>query len=379
MSAETSQPLDFIENKAPDFERVRELLEPSREANHWANGGPLSARLERTIETLLAPRGTRAVVCSSGTAALMALTGLHEYRAGRPLRWAGSAFAFLSSFAGKLADGLLVDCDERGLLDLEALACIPEDRYDGVLVTNAFGLYTGWTKYDAFCRARGKELIVDNAACFPRAGSPVLDGVPHFLSFHQTKPWGAGEGGCVLVAEEHEDTVRRLLNFGAGLEPAARPSAFNGKISDLSCAYILDRLERFADWACFYEAQRARVIKLVEEAGLPLRPLTDPEGCGPIGHMPLLASLPVSMTDLQNEVVVLRKYYVPGADGFPRAQQLYDRMINVPCHPDMAILTDRQIVNALASVVHNASRRSGIPLPAQVDADPALRAGGSGG
>ena len=66
-----------------------------RQPTHWTNFGPVCRALERVLEHVWElPRERAVVMCSSGTAALYALSGLHAFRLGRPLRWVGSGYGF---------------------------------------------------------------------------------------------------------------------------------------------------------------------------------------------------------------------------------------------------------------------------------------------
>lgn len=346
------QPVSFIERKCPDMFRVRELLAISQGANHWANGGPVSRLLERHIAGLTGNRAGRAVVaCASGTAALNALAGIHALRRGGKLRWAVSAFGFFSTFIGPFHDPLVIDCDERGMLDLDELARADPDSYDGVCVTNLFGLHPDLAGYIDFCDHRGKALVVDNAyglvgATGDRSGFP-----DEMISLHQTKPWGLGEGGCLIVNEEDEPVARSLINFGVLLEREAAVHAANGKMSDVAAAFILDRLEQTERWRERADDQARRIRRLVARSGLELAPLaTDSADATGAGQLAFLAPDPVDERSLENEHFVIRKYYRPPWRPWPeRASRLYDRMINLPCHADMERVGDNAILDVLAA------------------------------
>src|SRR4051812_43130074 len=70
----------YLENKQPNHYRVKELLGLSADANHWANGGPVSQLLEHRIAEITRLHSDRTVVvCANGTAALNVLAGLHSF------------------------------------------------------------------------------------------------------------------------------------------------------------------------------------------------------------------------------------------------------------------------------------------------------------
>ncbi len=347
-------PIEFVERKEPDWDRVQSWLSRSREVNRWANGGPVARALEEAVTELLGLPEDRAVVATaSATAAMFALAGAHSHRAGRPLRWVVSAFGFFTTAIGPLDEAIIVDCDRAGLLDQQALAALDPAGYDGVIVTNPFGLHPDWRNFAAFCRDSGKILLYDNAHALLGCDRRLPQAPDEVVSFHHTKPWGMGEGGCAIVSRQLEGVVRSLINFGVGLDERARPFASNGKLSDLAAAFALDRLEDLASWSRLYRRQEARIVALAAELGL--RPLA-PSNPHPRSSAALVADLPVDLSGLSGKRFTACKYYRPLADGAATARWLFDRIVNVPCHPGMAALADDQIVPALEEMVGRAAR-----------------------
>jgi dTDP-4-amino-4,6-dideoxygalactose transaminase len=200
-----------------------------------------------------------------------------------------------------------------------------------------------------FCRANNKVLLVDNATA-PIAYERNYDEAPdEIVSFHHTKPWGMGEGGCAVVAREDADVIRGFLNFGVGLPSAAAAYATNGKISDFSSALILDRLERYPIWAGYYRAQYARILGLAREVGL--REFRAVNGEQVYAHLPLLAPMPRRVEDLRDGPFPVRKYYRPLTDhGVPVASSLYEHIVNIPTHSGMAAVPGNVIEEALRKI-----------------------------
>jgi dTDP-4-amino-4,6-dideoxygalactose transaminase len=259
------------------------------------------------------------------------------------LRWVISAYGFRASCLGPLADATVLDCNTAGMLDMEALAGLDPHSWDGAVITNVFGLRSDLRDYIAFCRDAKKELIVDNAG--------LLDGflrddprstADEILSFHQTKPWGMGEGGCAILAREEAPFFRAIINGGDALRPEARVWASNSKISDISCALILQRLLQAPEWSCDYQEQAQRILEIALGAGLsPLAPMDLAKLTPP--HLPMLSPSPVAETDLLNDLFVMQKYYEPLSAACPTAAGIYNRIVNIPCHSDMALLRDEEI------------------------------------
>jgi dTDP-4-amino-4,6-dideoxygalactose transaminase len=345
----------FVEAKRPDYEHVRRLLAASEASGTWSNFGPVSVRLEETVEELLElPRERRAVACASGTVALHGLVRLHEHLADRRLRWVVSAFTFHAQRQGPLAAARVLDCDPRGLLDAEELAALPADSYDGIVVTHLFGVAGPVGRYEELAARGGKVLIFDSASCFgatDRRGSPLgRFGAAELFSFHHTKPCGFGEGGCAVVPAELADTFRSLINFGLykGIDTGARSS--NGKMSDVAAAYILDRLRHRETIRRAHLAQFRRLVGIAGDLGLTALVDGGREGAFP-SLAPILFPRPVPPERLSGGPLVLHKYYRPLRPR-TRADALYARLVCFPCHPGVAAVADEELRAAMAALAH---------------------------
>jgi len=154
-----------------------------------------------------------------------------------------------------------------------------------------------------------------------------------------------------LLAKRDASAFRQLTNLGKEMSKTAREGASNSKISDFSCALILQRLLQAPKWSVSYRKQARRVLKIALEVGLrPLAPLDLTALTPP--HLPMLAIDPITEADLENESFRMHKYYRPLSASAPKAWGIYGRIVNIPCHPDMAVLKDdeiRRCLDALAS------------------------------
>lgn len=349
-------PVRFVENKTVDFAFVQDALQLSARENHWTNFGPLTTELESQLARMLElPDARRVVMCSSGTAALFGLAGLATYRAGRRLRWVTSAFGFHPARQGPFAGARVLDCDARGMLDLRALAALSEDAWDAALVTNVFGALEDPAPYVRLCRERGKVLVLDSALGFDAPYRARGDLPDEIVSFHHTKPWGMGEGGCVIVDREDADVVRSIFNFGVFRGHATGDVSFNGKISDFASAFLLQRLRDFGEVAPRYHLQHARIATIARRLGYQVLGGIDRRRQATPANVPLLAPHPVAERHLENRTVVLRKYYHPLEPGHPVADDLYARIVNVPCHGELERLPEEALRRCLAGVL-SASR-----------------------
>ena len=342
----TASEVAFVEDKSPDIARVKQLLEVPAHQNHWTNRGPLYSALAQAFHEYFGLDADRAVVpCANGGIALDALARLHDARAGKRLRWVVSAFSFRNLGRGYFTDAVVVDCDAQGLLSLDELAKVPLHAYDGIVVTNPFGLWENFDCYRDFAGQRNKVLLVDNAAGVRR---DILSIDYQSLSLHHTKPYGVGEGGLAVLPATEAEEFYELIDY-RGLAPERTERWLNnGKLSDVACAFHLDRLERSPEWIPRYEMQAKRIFYICERADL--RPLLSFEGSPTVAtSMPFLGKRPIAVSPLANPLLTLGKYYQPLAM-CPSACSIYERIVNVPSHPDVARIDTEDLVAMLQRI-----------------------------
>jgi hypothetical protein len=131
--------------------------------------------------------------------------------------------------------------------------------------------------------------------------------------------------------------------------PGGREALSNGKLSEPAAAFILSRQQSDRIWVSRYREQFQRVLNIGESLGFRLLAERERVDAGAHGNVPLLSPIPVPVDRIENGRLTLQKYYKPLGDGAV-SRDLYARMINVPCHPGVAALTDREIEELLATI-----------------------------
>jgi len=208
-----------------DIERFHELLKPSLERGQLTNDGPLQAVARSLVKKITS--STRSILmCSNGTAALHTLVSMWNIARGKQLVWATQAFTFPSAIQGPLQHSLVIDQDEEhwgpSFSELEDI----KDQIDGIIVTNIQGLLCSALKYEEWGRENGKLVLFDNAATpvgFVEDGRCIQDlGDGAFVSLHETKPIGRGEGGALFVDNHMYDAALSAMNFGFDVSQVIR-------------------------------------------------------------------------------------------------------------------------------------------------------------
>lgn len=349
----------LVEHKPVDSVRMHAFLEPATQAPttqapasravQESGFGPAAEMLAYGYRRYMGQSGARALVpCASAGAALDVLAGVHACKLGRGMRWAVSALGFTRLGAGAFADAQVVDVDARGMLSLEALKALPADGYDGIVVSNPFGLRSGFEAHARFAAAHGKVMLLDN----PAGIGPSIPEQPYqALSLHDAVPYGSGEGGLLLAPSEDAELCRALAGY-VPLDPAlAGYRVADAKLSEQACARQLQRLEAAPTWVPLYEMQSVRMQHVVARAGL--RPLLAGQGAVVSASLPLLVPQPPTEEVLGNPLFELAKLRAPLGPGRV-AGLLHAHLVEVPCHPGMRAVDTDDIVSGLRRLVQQA-------------------------
>jgi dTDP-4-amino-4,6-dideoxygalactose transaminase len=212
--------------------------------------------------------------------------------------------------------------------------------------------------------------VIDGAATFEAAAGQqaILGELPVAMSFHATKAFATGEGGCVASTESAMiQRIGQALNFGfSGSRDSAIPS-LNGKLSEYHAAVGLAALE---EWNATSEAT-ARVLDLYRESFNRLG-LADRLVCGPeVASIYVLfqARTQLEANDvaagLVDEGVSHRLWYGGGlqthtryagcsSDPLPVTEELAPRLIGLPFAVD---LDERAVARIAAAVARGQGRR----------------------
>lgn len=344
----------WVPRKHINHDRVKELLQQSIASNHFTNGSPVVALLEKRTRDILKIDDSKAVICvSNGTVALWAAVAAMELYHSKDLQFCTQSFTFPASAQGYLDNVNIIDIDNNGGIDLSA---IDIKTCDGIIVTNIFGNIVDITKYETWCAEHNKLLIFDNAATantFYKGKNACNYGTAATLSFHHTKPIGFGEGGCVIIDAKYERSFRNVMNFGIdNTLPLGKWNRKGGnyKMSDLQAAYIMQYLDGFDSivgkttdlYGYFLE-------KIAAYPHIELFPNFS-DGVPFVSCICVLVEdSKTIMENLLENNIYCRKYYNPLIPS-PIATSIYNKIICISCTVDMTRADIDNIVSRLITI-----------------------------
>ena len=267
----------------------------------------------------------------------------------------------------------IADVDpETWQLDPERVAARTDlDEVAIVIPVAPFGRPVPQTAWLEFRERTGIPVVIDGAATFEAAAvrpERILGELPVAMSFHATKAFATGEGGCVASTDTSVvEQVGQALNFGfSGSRDSATPS-LNGKLSEYHAAVGLAELE---EWDAKQEAT-ARVLDLYRESfdrlGLADRLVCGPEVASPYVLFQARTQLEANdvAASLAEDGVSHRLWYGGGlqthtqyagcsSDPLPVTEKLAPRLLGLPFAVD---LDERAVERIGAAVARGLGRR----------------------
>jgi dTDP-4-amino-4,6-dideoxygalactose transaminase len=369
--------IPVLRPRLPSAERLLPYLRRIDATRVYTSWGPLALELEERLCRLFSlPRGC-VVSAGSGTAALTAaiLAAAGRATGGRPLAIV-PALTFVATAAAAESCGYtlrIADVDpETWQLDPERVASRTDlDDVAVVIPVAPFGRPVPQMPWLEFRERTGIPVVMDGAATFEAAaGQPdrILGELPVAMSFHATKAFATGEGGCVVSTETGVvEQIGQALNFGfSGSRDSATPS-LNGKLSEYHAAVGLAELDERSE----NQEATARVLDFYRESFDRLG-LADRLSCGPdVASIYVLFQARTQLeandvaASLAQDGISHRLWYGGGlqththfascsSDPLPVTEDLAPRLLGLPFAVD---LEARAVERIGAAVAHALERR----------------------
>ncbi|MEA2771824.1 MAG: hypothetical protein QOD93_4786 [Acetobacteraceae bacterium] len=362
--------------RLPSTDRLIPYLRQIDAARVYTNYGPLANTLAGGLfECLSLPRGDIACATSGTTALLGAILGAAGPAAKeRPLALV-PAFTFVATAAAAELAGYrswITDVDRlTWMLDPERLLQHPALDKVGVVVPVApFGRPVPQDPWLEFRRRTGIPVVIDGAASFDRIAcdpARLLGEIPVALSFHATKAFATGEGGCVVATDSDLiDHVTRVLNFGFYGTRVAESAGLNGKMSEYHAAVGLAELDEWHEKQAALQDVIEAYRRGMAGAGLSEFFIAAPEiGLSYVlfrGRRPQEADQ--IQTKLHQQGVDTRLWYGTGLhrqtyfadrprDPLPVTEEIAPCLVGLPLAPDLSESQIEHVVAALAAALRN--------------------------
>lgn len=362
-------------------DRLLPYLRQIDTARIYSNWGPLASQLERRLAGHFGLGENCVVSASSGTAALIGaiLSSAGRARPDRPLALI-PAFTFVATAIAVEQCGYvpyLVDVSaDTWLLDVDQLIDHSSLNQTGLVVAVApFGRPVAQEACAALRRRTGIAVVIDAGASFEAVSADpnrYIGDVPAAMSFHATKSFATGEGGCVVTTDAQlSGLVTRALNFGFFTDRMCRSASTNGKMSEYHAAVGLAELD---DWPRKHDALLAladRYRARLDSAGLAARFLGAPDvaGCYALFRCADADEANRVQRSLTRSNIEFRLWYGGGMleqphfhdvphDSLSVTQRIARLIIGLPVAADLTETVLERVVTALETSVKEVNRAS---------------------
>ena len=347
--------VDWIAKKNIKNNYINKLLKICLETNQFTNNGENVKLLEKIIKKkFLIDDSKSVIVVTNGSVALHALTAGLSYTDKKKINWATQSFTFPPSAQSNLSTVKIIDVDDDYGLDLSKL----DNSINGIIVTNIFGNVVNIEKYEKWANKNNKYLIFDNAATsytFYKGKNCLNYGNGCTISFHHTKPFGFGEGGAIIVDKKYEKNIRCLNNFGIGLtDNYYVKEGNNNKMSEVSAVYIIQYLENNFDLIIKKHQDLYKYFKeQINKHNLNNFVLFKSYHDNII--IPSCLTIVFKESGINDEIIKIlnsnnisaRKYYYPLDKSKNKSNELFSKILCLPCNIDV----DYKDINKIISIL----------------------------
>lgn len=343
------KPIYVTKAFVPPLEKYTEQLQRVWATGQLTNQGPLALELEKRLAELLGVE--HCLFMANGTLAIqLALRALGVK--GRVITTPYSYVATVSSILWENCEPVFVDIDAKTTcIDAELVErALEKGGISAILATHVYGIPCDVERLAELGQRFGVKVIYDAAHAFNAfyKGRQLLSyGDLSTCSFHATKLFHTGEGGCVIAHTDEDAAQLKLLRSFGHIGDEHFQLGMNAKASELNAAMgltVLPHVERLM-------RERGAIVAQYD-AALVNAPITRPQA--PEGWTTNHAYYPVLFRSgeamlrvkaaLEAEQIFPRRYFYPSLDTLPYvsaeacpvSRSVAERVLCLPLYPGLA-------------------------------------------
>jgi len=344
----------------------------------YTNWGPLTDEFEARIAAAIGcPRGC-VISASSGTAALAAALLATAGAGGMRSTAMVPDFTFVATaLAAEMAGfrPFIADVDPLTWTLQPTALDVPRvgDGLGMIVPVAPYGRAVAQASWLEMRQRCGLPVVIDGGASFESIldhPELFLGAIPVALSFHATKSFSTGEGGCVVTTDARlARRVREALNFGFyGSRNCVRAS-LNGKMSEYHAAVGLASLDTWPVKRAALERVALEYRQRLQHLDLERRLTTTPLVCSSYILFECVSADEARRVSegLEAAAIESRFWYGRGLhshDHFlsaprgpvPCTTDLADRLVALPVSPDLPAAAVDRVTSALALAVRQPAR-----------------------
>lgn len=233
----------------PSFVKFAWQLRKIWTTNILTNNGPIANDLKHRLEAWLNVKELT-LVCNGTCALDVALEAL-ELEPGSEV--ITTPFSFVATANAIIRKGLkpvFVDVESDGYnICAERISEAITPRTTAILGVHVYGIPVNLKKIEEIAKDHCLAVIYDGAHSFGvsvRGNSLLSYGDIATCSFHATKVFNTGEGGCIIANKNCSKSINRGINFGFSGENDISEFGINAKMSEFAAALGVVNLENIS-------------------------------------------------------------------------------------------------------------------------------------
>ena len=345
----------------PPFEEYTALLKTAWDKVWITNSGPLLQELEEKLKNYLQVKNLQ--VCSNGTIVLqMALKALNI--TGEVITTPFSYVATTTAILWEQCTPVFVDINDIDFcIDATKIEAAITDKTQAILATHVYGYPCDVEAIENIARKHNLKVIYDAAHAFGTSYKDKLIfnyGDVSTCSFHATKIFHMGEGGCVITNDDElNDQLNLYKHFGhigddyytMGIN--AKNSEFHAAMGLCNLKYIDDILQKQKEkWLFYYSALKQTDLQLLQIKN----DVTYNYAYFPV-VFPSEEKLLKAITRLNNNEIFPRRYFYPslntlryvGYQSCPVSEEISKCVLCLPIYYSLDKDSQRKIIQILLS------------------------------
>jgi dTDP-4-amino-4,6-dideoxygalactose transaminase len=231
--------IPLLKPEFPNLKAVEKIFSTAYRKRVFTNFGDLFYECVKQLSNLM---NGEALPVTSGTTAISAALATMNAKGKRvampDYTHSGTLLGIIQAQANPVLFGVETDSWIISLNDLKKHS----DKYDMVVVVSPFGYEVNFDEFEEFSVKHKKPIVYDLAGCFGNFRETIN---PRCYSFHATKNFSVGEGGCVVLPDTKMwFQAQKIINFGTNLDRSLiGDTGANWKVDELRCALILAMLQ----------------------------------------------------------------------------------------------------------------------------------------
>ncbi len=345
----------------PPIEEYTALLKTAWDKVWITNNGPLLQELEQKLKNYLQVKNLQ--VCSNGTIVLqMALKALNI--TGEVITTPFSYVATTTAILWEQCTPVFVDINNTDFcIDATKIEAAITDKTQAILATHVYGYPCDVEAIENIARKHNLKVIYDAAHAFGTSykGKLIFNyGDVSTCSFHATKIFHMGEGGCVITNDDElNDQLSLYKHFGhigddyytMGIN--AKNSEFHAAMGLCNLKYIDDILQKQKEkWVFYHSALKQTDLQLLQIKN----DVTYNYAYFPV-VFPSEEKLLKAITRLNNNEIFPRRYFYPslntlryvGYQSCPVSEEISKCVLCLPIYYSLDEDSQRKIIQILLS------------------------------